>query len=285
MDRMERIKRNLSYMGSGSRKSDSVDDSKLLQMKADAYNRAEGFADVGDGLPCAICNNKGTVATVETDNGSSRIVFKDCRCSVQRRCIRKMRQSGLKNIIRDYTFNKFDASEPWQAGIKDSAQAYANEKTGWFFIGGQSGAGKTHICSAICRKFLWDGMEVIYFPWRDDSTRLKSLVNDAEAYRKAIDQLKNAQVLFIDDLFKTGRAADGTRQKPTGADINLAFEILNYRYNCPALLTVISSECTANDILEIDEAVGGRILEKARRAINLKPDRSRNYRLKSVMEF
>ena len=79
-----------------------------------------------------------------------------------------------------------------------------------------------------------------------------------------IDRFKKAEVLYIDDLFKTGRNPDGSEPKPTAADINAAFEIINYRYNNPALLTIISSELNEDELLDIDEAVGGRIFERSK---------------------
>ena len=47
------------------------------------------------------------------------------------------------------------------------------------------------------------------------------------------------------------------------ADINLAYQLLNERYNTRRR-TIISSERSIEDILRIDEAVGGRIFELAR---------------------
>ena len=101
-------------------------------------------------------------------------------------------------------------------------------------------------------------------------------------------EFKTAEVLYIDDLFKTGKGRGEEEQRPTVGDINAAFELLNYRYNNPQLITIISSECRATDILDIDEAVGGRIVERTIRhgyGINVKPDRSKNYRLKGAIEL
>lgn len=161
---------------------------------------------------------------------------------------------------------------------------YAKNPSGWFFIGGQTGAGKTHICTAICREFLLSGKSVKYMLWRDDIVKIKGCANDAQAYSKLIDEYKRVEVLYIDDLFKTGKGPDGSKQQPTGADINAAFEILNYRYNDPKLVTIVSSECTVNDILDIDEAVGGRIFEKAK-VFSLSRDRRKNYRLRGAVEL
>jgi DNA replication protein DnaC len=253
------------------------------QFKVDGLNNTVGHRNEEDGYDCHICKNKGYVVKLEEKaDGSFFQVCSDCRCVETRRSIMRMKRSGLKNIIKDYTFDKFTDTEPWQKALKKAAVEYAGAPDGWFFIGGQSGAGKTHLCTAICREFLLEGRQVVYMLWRDEIVKLKGLVNEAEEYGKLIDKYKQAEVLYIDDLFKTGKGPDGGIQRPTGADVNVAFEIINYRSNDPALLTIISSECTEDDLLDIDEAVGGRIIEKAK-AFSIAKDRKRNYRLKKAV--
>ena len=253
------------------------------QFKVDGVNNTVGNMNERDGYDCAKCKNKGYIMKLEEEpNGTFRQVMADCRCMDVRRSIMRMQRSGLKNIIKDYTFEKYETPEPWQETLKAAAMDYAKNPEGWFFLGGQSGAGKTHLCTAISREFLLAGRKVVYMLWRDEIVKLKGLVNDAEEYGKLIDKYKNAEVLYIDDLFKTGKGPDGDMQRPTGADVNVAFEIINYRGNNPELLTIISSECTEDDLLDIDEAVGGRIIEKAK-AISIARDRKRNYRLRKAV--
>lgn len=251
--------------------------------EVESFNSAIGNKDAEDGYNCNICHNKGLTMWAYQDGEIWKTTTAHCKCMNVRSTIRKMNRSGLKDIIRDYTFDKFHATEPWQQTIKEAAKAYAENPEGWFFIGGQSGAGKTHLCTAICREFLLAGKSVKYMLWRDEIVKLKARVNDPD-YNDMIDQYKKAEVLYIDDLFKTGKAVDGSKQKPSGADVNIAFEILNFRYNNPKLYTVLSSESTIDDILDIDEATGGRIFEKAK-AFSLKPDRKKNYRLKGAVEL
>lgn len=253
------------------------------RLKVKWFNESAGDRNQEDGYDCKICRNKGVVMELVEEDGSFRHVSFECKCVATRNSIMRMKRSGLKNIITDYTFDKFSADEEWQATIKAAAMAYSKHPEGWFFIGGQSGSGKTHICTAICREFLLSGKRVIYMLWRDDVVKIKGAVNDHEVYGDLIERYKKADVLYIDDLFKTGKATDGATQRPTGADVNVAFEILNYRYNAK-MPTVISSECTIADLLDIDEAVGGRIAEAAK-VFSLKPDRSRNYRLKKAVEI
>lgn len=255
------------------------------QHRVDSFNSSEGNRNKDDGYDCRICRNHAMICKlVEEPDGSYSHTYVPCRCEEIRRSIIRMRRSGLKNIITDYTFDKYEATEPWQEALKGAAMEYAHAKQpeGWFFIGGQSGAGKTHLCTAICREFLLEGRRVMYMLWRDEVVKLKGLVNDAAEYGALIDKYKKAEVLYIDDLFKTGKGPDGDIQRPTGADVNIAFEIINYRCNNPELLTIISSECTEDDLLDIDEAVGGRIIEKAR-AFSIAKDRKRNYRLKKAV--
>lgn len=253
----------------------------MERLRADTINSTDGILNQTDGYDCRRCRNRGYTMEVTED---FRMFAKPCCCEPIRKSIAMMKASGLKNIITDYTFEKYHAEQQWQKSVKEAAEAFAKDPIGWFYIGGQSGSGKTHICTAIARELLLRGTEVRYMVWRDEVTKLKSIVNDAESYGKAVDGFKRCKCLYIDDLFKTGKNGNGERQRPTQADINVAFEILNYRYNNPDLITLISSECTITDILEIDEAVCGRIYERAKSAFSLKPDRRRNYRLKGVVE-
>lgn len=282
---MERIQAILARANAMGHTSEPKSPEEWEKLKADSYNRDSGTLNEADGYDCKTCRNKGWIMRAgQDDRGMWTTFSSECKCMMVRRNIKRMKRSGLKDIIKDYTFGKFEATEAWQQTIKEAAEAYAKDPSGWFFIGGQSGAGKTHICTAICREFLLHGREVRYMLWRDDVVQIKQAVNDHERYMDLMEPYKNVEILYIDDLFKTGKEKDGTVQKPTAGDINAAFEILNFRYNDPKKLTVISSECTIDDILDIDEAVGGRIFERAK-VFSLRPDRSRNYRLKGAVEL
>ena len=254
------------------------------QFKVDGLNNTVGDRDKLDGYDCTICKNKGYIAKlVDNGNGSYSHCIADCKCVEVRNSIMRMKRSGLKDIIKDYTFDKFYATEPWQNAIKQAAMEFAKNPDGWFFLGGQSGAGKTHLCTAICREFLLSGRSVQYMLWRDDVVPIKAAANDGDAYKKLIDRFKNAEVLYIDDMFKTGKAPDGTAMKITGADVNVAFEIINFRYNNPALVTIISSELSEDEMLDVDEATGGRIYERAVKAFSIGKDRKKNYRIRKAV--
>lgn len=277
MEGMKTILQRLD-MGHGS----SMNNDDFVQFKVDCDNRRNGNLHEADGYNCEICKNKGIIYKTHRYLGDLKQIIADCDCMTIRKSIMRMKRSGLEDVIKKCTFGKFEATEPWQKIVKDAAVEYAENPVGWFFIGGQSGCGKTHICTAICRELLLKGKETFYMKWRDDIAKMKGLSLDADERENMINKYKNAEVLYIDDLFKTGRNPDGTEPKPTAADINIAFEIINYRYCKPDLLTIISSELSINEILNIDEATGGRICERSK-VTNIAKDRSRNYRTRNAI--
>jgi len=279
MDSMQRIQTILQNAGLETTFS-TMTPKEREQFKVDGFNEGEGTRNLDDGYDCRICKNKGIIAELrELPAGIYSHTYVVCKCEETRRSIMRMKRSGLKDIIKDYTFDKFEVEEPWQKSIKEAALSYAKEPKGWFFLGGQSGAGKTHLCTAICREFLLAGKSVVYMLWRDEIVKIKETATEGGELSKMLDRYKRAEVLYIDDLFKTGRDKDNKVQKPTVADINYAFEIINYRYNNPSLLTIVSSELTEDELLDIDEAIGGRIFERAK-SISIAKNRERNYRIR-----
>ena len=164
----------------------------------------------------------------------------------------------------------------WQQNIKNKAIEYTRQdKKQWFYIGGQVGSGKTHLCTSIVNELMKQGFSARYMLWRDEIVKLKANVMDAQEYNLAIHDWKNVAVLYIDDLFKTKKG-----KMPTTADIQIAFEIINYRYNNKELLTLFSSEKLINELLDIDEATGSRIFQMAKNyIIEIRPDKRKNIRL------
>lgn len=239
------------------------------QMKVDHYNNEIGKLE---GYDCPICKNKGNIMFLRDGYETLR----NCECMEVRKTMRRLEQSGLKDLMINYTFERFKVQSDWQKRAKEMALDFLdNHENKWFFIGGQVGCGKTHLCTALVVEFINAGNAAHYMLWRDEIVPLKASVMDDEAYEKAIRKLKEIKVLYIDDFFKTERG-----KMPTTAEINIAFEILNYRYNNRDLITIISSERLIDDIIDIDEAVGSRIYERSREhCLVIQYDRTKNYRL------
>ena len=205
------------------------------------------------------------------------LLVKPCECRKRSESIRRMRRSGLETVISELTFASYKATEKWQQDILAAAKRYADGFDGWFFIGGQVGSGKTHICTAICREALRQGKEVRYLSWRDEAQDIKRCVND-HTYIDRIEPLKRCDLLYIDDLFKGGER-DGNKTRPTVADTNFSFDLLNFRY-INKLPTVISCERFVDEIMEIDGGIGSRIYQMAKsNEIQVERKDDRNYRM------
>jgi DNA replication protein DnaC len=258
---------------------EQLEDSRLsCQRRCDWENSQVGKMNEVDGYDCPICKNKGYTVVPTLYLNRYEGVQSTCKCDRIRRTIMSLKRSGLEDLVKEYRFDTFNATEPWQRNALDMAKLYTeNYKDNWLFIGGASGRGKTHLCTAAAIALLKKGNEVKYMMWRDEARRLKSIVNDPQ-YNEDIYHYKTVDVLYIDDLFKTGRKGNEA-QRPTEADINLAFEIIN----CRAMQrkpTIISSECDIYQLFEIDEAIGGRIKQRCRDyCLNIGAKNTTNFRM------
>lgn len=242
-----------TQLGESNPLSTTADPLEYERQMAELSNRQPGSLT---GLDCPLCLNRGYSIVV---NSQGNRVAKDCSCMKQRRTLKNLEKSGLAKVLNIYTFDTWQVKEQWQLHFLTVAKDFSERPKGWFCVTGRPGTGKTHLCTAICGELLQKGMEVRYLLWRDYSTQAKAVVNDQDAYLELMEPYKRVKVLYLDDLFKTGKGQD-----PTTADCNLAFELLNARYADPDKLTIISSERTMGNLLDIDEAIGSRIYERSK---------------------
>ena len=181
---------------------------------------------------------------------------RECSCVQLARNRKRIRESGLERLVERCTFDSFNVKSKWQSVVKEKALDYLKEyTTKGFFISGQSGSGKTHICTAICNEIMKNGGRLKYFQWVKDGTRLKQIIGERDQYEEEIDALIKMPYLYMDDLFK---------QEVSSADIRLVYEIVNGRYNADRP-TIISSERNLDFIRRVrsgdGEAIAGRIYE------------------------
>lgn len=264
-----------------------------VQEEADRYNEKPGTLNVdhtdaggnlvrGDGIDCEVCLNKGSVYVVLVDeDGVARRYFKQCECMKRRLAVRRIQASGMERALQRYTFKAFETTEEWQERMKDKALSYLSEgvKDGaWLYIGGQSGCGKTHICTAAAGVMLRK-LAVKYMAWPHEAQKIKASANDDEKYGELVRPLQEAEALYIDDFLKPLKGKDGSDGNATAADLKLAFDILNMRY-INQKPTIISSEWFMSELGALDEAIAGRISEMCGPwKLDIGRDKARNYRL------
>lgn len=240
----------------------SLSSDEFEQAKVAVLNEVVGTISGDD---CPLCKNRGYIAFIE-DGG---IMTRRCQCMIKRRAMRLLTQSGLSDSLERLTLDSYQTPNEWQKQAKRVAQKYIESPDGWFVASGGVGSGKTHLCTAISGKLINAGVSTRYMQWRTDAPRLKALVNSREDYEYMINPFKRVECLYIDDFFK-GAVTEG--------DINLAFEILNERYNSARLMTIISSEKSISEILSIDEAIGSRIYERSKKFL-IEIAKGNNWRL------
>lgn len=225
---------------------------------------------------CEKCRDTGWILE---ENKNSAPLARSCTC----REINKLRaQWKAAGIDPEKCHQSFAGFQVWNATskkAKNAAIAYykdfenikKNRKNSIMFCG-QPGSGKTHLTVALAINLLNKQTKVVYMPYRDVITRLKQNVLDCEYYKKIIARYQTCEVLLLDDLFKG---------KLTETDINLMFELINYRY-LNHLPIIVSTEFTVDKLLSFDEAIGSRIYEMCKDFIvEIERGRDNNYRLRA----
>lgn len=227
---------------------------ELLDMQIAQDNSIEGESTT----QCHTCKNKGKIFIKKYNEEFDYYyeAIQECPdCSTKRKIMSAVKGANLD--YEKYNLYNYQCQTTWQKEILDRAKKFIDVPCGFWYIGGQSGSGKTHICTSICLKLIKDqNRQVSVMNWRSDATQLKQVANDSSLYQPMIANYKKSEVLYIDDFFKCG-------EKPTSADINLAFEILNERYNDKSKITIISSEYYLDEIARFDNAIAGRIKERS----------------------
>lgn len=253
----------LRYMATRPRTPFADEYAEALKIRE--YNLRSGNLT---GYDCPICRNKGQIMDILEDGS---LVIRLCSCRSKRSIIQKANQSNLGDLLKK-RFSNFQAEEEWQKSMVKIAKGFvADGGKGWLAMLGQTGCGKTHLCSAVANQLLGNGRQVLYMLWTTEIRQLKRLATDPQ-YDRIFDQFRTAEVLYIDDLFKG---------KVTDADVQACYDLLNFRYNDAKLTTILSSELSLKEIGEIDGAIAGRIRERCgKNFVTVAPDPAKNWRLK-----
>lgn len=244
---------------------------------------AHGNAVRGDGIDCEACLNKGHRYVVMIDDkGNAQRFYQTCVCMKRRLAMKRLQESGMERAVRRYTFEAFKTESEWQRQMKETALNYLRDgvKDGaWLYIGGQSGCGKTMICTAAVGVILRK-LAVRYMAWPHEAQRIKASANDDEKYGELVMPLQDAESLYVDDFLKPLKGRDGNDGNVTAADLRLAFDVLNMRY-LNRKPTIISSEWFSHEIGALDEAIAGRISEMCGPwKIDIARDAKRNLRMR-----
>jgi DNA replication protein DnaC len=253
-----------------------ISNSEWLIQQLEWEKNRQGNLDWEDNYNCEECKNRGYLPFI--DNENETIYYKECKCMKIRKSIKILKASGLEGSIKSIA--SYQTPEKWQEDIKKKAIEFLKDKeASCFYIGGQSGAGKTHICSGIAREYIYRAKSTRYVMWVEMVEKMKDF-RDPERDRY-VEDISTADVLYIDDFFKP----DINRAGYSRQDIITTFKVIDRRYKAKDKITLISSELLIRELSAIDEAIAGRIIEMTRGiyGIDIAKNAERNYRLKAVM--
>lgn len=222
---------------------------------------------------CEKCKDTGYIIT---NKPHLQPTMTPCRCYIADKVKRLWRNSGINTDDLEKSFKNFETWNEKTREMKNTATNYflrfeeiKAERVNSVLLCGNPGSGKTHIALALANNFLKKDIRVVYMPYRDIVTSLKQNMI-GEEYKKTLSKYQTAEILLIDDLYKG---------KITESDINIMFELINYRY-LNYLPIIVSTEFTIEKLLNFDEAIGSRLYEMSKGYIVEIEGTENNYRLK-----
>jgi DNA replication protein DnaC len=203
---------------------------------------------------CSVCQDAGYLrASVPIGHPSfGRLFACDCKkLELERRRSLELQELSNLDAFASSTFEDFDQSVPGSAQAFQAATAFASDPTGWLFLYGPCGIGKTHLAVAIAKRLVASGTTVYFAVVPDLLDHLRATFDPSSgvAYDHRFTAIRNAPLLVLDDL--------GTENTTPWAREKL-FQIINHRYK-EQLPTVLTSN---QDHKRIEERILSRIMDQ-----------------------
>lgn len=263
-----------------------MDLTKVIQgLKAKSQEYQEQQLQDGKTLQASIpkCSKCKDVGYIPKGNN----IWVKCSCIIKTELEQRFKNAGInleeiKGIEEYEVYNTITAKAKTKTEdyIKNFSEFKKERKNGFTLLG-QAGGGKTLLNLIIAKALIEKSVSVRYMGYLEAIRELKSLTLNNFEYNKKFNEYVNCDVLIIDDLFKNKILNGQLKNGLTEADLNHIMPIINQRYiNHKAM--IISSECTGHQLLDLDGATGGRIIESSREIVTF--DRSCNYREKNLFK-
>lgn len=146
--------------------------------------------------------------------------------------------------MRRMTFDSYAARGTGTAEALAASAAYAAEPSGWLYLHGGYGVGKTHLLAAMAWSLVDRGVAAFYVVVPDLLVKLQATFNDGsdETFAERFKRIKDADVLLLDDL--------GAEKSTEWAQAQM-FDLINSRYLAEKPLVVASNLTPAQ--------IGGRV--------------------------
>lgn len=198
---------------------------------------------------CEVCRDREWVFWKDE---AGEMQMRPCICQLKKRAKKFMMLSGISNSYESKSFDNFASDDLKTKTAKETALKYVQDFRGKnLILTGLTGSGKTHLAIAVIKGIIDQGVMAKYVSYRDLVNEIKYSGDQERA--KRLKKYTESTILLIDDLYKG---------KPSDADINALYEVINCRYT-KRLGTVITTELSINEINDIESSIAGRLVEYA----------------------
>lgn len=234
---------------------------KLMETRCTNENKRE--------VMCKRCNDEGLIYTND-ENGY--LTARKCECAIMKEIQENIQKCGLNDFFQHRTFENYNVTNKAQENALERCKQYveaAKEKPYNLILSGQIGSGKTHLAAATLLSLARMGKTVRFMNYKEMVKGIALAARDDTAYFSELNKYIHPSILLIDDFLK------GRDHKET--HLSYLYEIVNARYNAN-LRTIITTEKSIDELIEIEEAVASRLFERAKGFIVLMGN-IKNYRL------
>ncbi|BES66077.1 ATP-binding protein [Gottschalkiaceae bacterium SANA] len=214
---------------------------------------------------CPYCNDSGWEIVIKDDG---REVCRPCECLKRKKAISALKDSGIAEAFQDRTLDNYiPKNEVQEVALSRSKRfveifgEYDNMHMN-FMLMGQNGAGKTHLSIGIANALIKKNVLVRYVTFQDLLATFANAKKEKDLY-KVINQYKDAELLVIDDIFRTTIREWNGQKNPLMSHIDSMFQIIDYRYFKKKGI-VVTCEKTIEELRNMDRAITGRLVEYAR---------------------
>ena len=213
---------------------------------------------------CPYCHDSGWKIVTKDDG---REVCRPCECLKRKKAINALKDSGIAEVFQDRTLDNYIPKNKVQSDALNRSKQFVEIFGKYdmhmnFILMGQNGAGKTHLSIGIANALIKKNVLVRYVTFQDLLATFANAKKEKDLY-KVINQYKDAELLVIDDIFRTTIREWNGQKNPLMSHIDAMFQIIDYRYFKKKGI-VVTCEKTIEELSNMDRAITGRLVEYAR---------------------
>lgn len=221
---------------------------------------------------CPVCKDTGikkvTRIPIDSPRGAGGFyeALTPCECRGVRHQEQAREKNGVSELFKGKTLTGYKTKTPAQKNAKDVAIRYIEkfaENQESLIVCGKSGTGKTHLIVGVAKELEEMGNIIKFYEYPALMGELLRLKKDNQyAFSEKLRRIRNAPVLVLDDIFKTGIMDTQAGLTLYASHKEIIFDIINFRYVNRQPI-ICSTELSGMRLLDLEESLGSRMLAMA----------------------